>query len=82
MQYYLRKNGCVCPDLRVRKLIALATQKFIFDVATDAKEFADHRGEKQSKKGTSVLRMEDLARSLEQHGVNVVKPAYYADEPL
>lgn len=64
------------------------------DVVADAKELHTRRmaeqpqkkrSSKKSKtkpKATSVLEMEDLAASLEQNGINVVKPRYFADEPL
>lgn len=36
--YYLAKNGFECLDVRIKRVLALATQKFILDVATDAFE--------------------------------------------
>ncbi|SMN21070.1 similar to Saccharomyces cerevisiae YDR167W TAF10 Subunit (145 kDa) of TFIID and SAGA complexes, involved in RNA polymerase II transcription initiation and in chromatin modification [Maudiozyma saulgeensis] len=39
-EYYLRKNGFDCTDLRVKRLLALATQKFISDIANDAYEYS------------------------------------------
>ncbi|GMM55620.1 Taf10 protein [Maudiozyma humilis] len=38
--YYLRKNGFECTDVRVKRLLALATQKFINDIANDAYEYS------------------------------------------
>ena len=40
IDYYLRKNGFDCVDIRVKRLLALATQKFISDIASDAYEYS------------------------------------------
>ena len=40
IDYYLRKNGFDCVDVRVKRLLALATQKFISDIASDAYEYS------------------------------------------
>lgn len=37
--YYLSKNGFETADVRVKRLLALATQKFISDIAQDAYEY-------------------------------------------
>uniref|UniRef100_A0A1S4BT75 Transcription initiation factor TFIID subunit 10-like n=1 Tax=Nicotiana tabacum TaxID=4097 RepID=A0A1S4BT75_TOBAC len=36
VEHYLGKSGFQCPDVRLIRLVAVATQKFIADVATDA----------------------------------------------
>lgn len=38
--YYLAKNGFETADIRVKRLLALATQKFISDIAQDAYEYS------------------------------------------
>lgn len=38
--YYLAKNGFETADIRVKRLLALATQKFILDIAQDAYEYS------------------------------------------
>ncbi|KAL3231614.1 hypothetical protein RNJ44_00149 [Nakaseomyces bracarensis] len=40
IDYYLTKNGFECGDLRVKRLLALATQKFVSDIAADAYEYS------------------------------------------
>ncbi|CCD26971.1 Taf10p NDAI_0J00790 [Naumovozyma dairenensis CBS 421] len=40
IDYYLTKNGFDCADIRVKRLLALATQKFISDIANDAYEYS------------------------------------------
>lgn len=38
--YYLARNGFETADIRVKRLLALATQKFISDIAQDAYEYS------------------------------------------
>ncbi|CAG88455.2 DEHA2E20174p [Debaryomyces hansenii CBS767] len=38
--YYLAKNGFETSDVKIKRLLALATQKFISDVAQDAYEYS------------------------------------------
>lgn len=38
--YYLAKNGFESSDVKIKRLLALATQKFILDVAQDAYEYS------------------------------------------
>ncbi|EDO15150.1 hypothetical protein Kpol_397p10 [Vanderwaltozyma polyspora DSM 70294] len=40
IDYYMTKNGFNCSDKRVKRLLALATQKFISDITTDAYEYS------------------------------------------
>ncbi|GCF00855.1 transcription initiation factor TFIID subunit 10 [Zygosaccharomyces mellis] len=40
IDYYLMKNGFACGDVRVKRLLALATQKFVSDIAADAYEYS------------------------------------------
>ncbi|CCH62397.1 hypothetical protein TBLA_0H01090 [Henningerozyma blattae CBS 6284] len=40
IDYYMAKNGFQCGDVRVKRLLALATQKFISDIACDAYEYS------------------------------------------
>ena len=39
-EYYMAKNGFETSDIRISRLLALATQKFILDVAQDAYEYS------------------------------------------
>lgn len=38
--YYLAKNGLTTSNVQIKRLLALATQKFISDIATDAYEYS------------------------------------------
>ncbi|AMD19007.1 HBR106Wp [Eremothecium sinecaudum] len=40
IDYYLTKDGFECTDVRVKRLLALATQKFVSDIASDAYEYS------------------------------------------
>ncbi|KAL3500218.1 hypothetical protein ACH5RR_039311 [Cinchona calisaya] len=89
VEHYLAKSGFRCPDVRLIRLIAVATQKFIADVATDALQQCKARQsgvvkdkrEKQQKDKRLILTMEDLSKALREYGVNVKHQEYFADSP-
>ncbi|RZC57146.1 hypothetical protein C5167_004449 [Papaver somniferum] len=39
VEHYVAKSGFQCPDVRLIRLVAVATQKFIAEVATDALQY-------------------------------------------
>ncbi|KAL3897197.1 MAG: hypothetical protein SGCHY_003583, partial [Lobulomycetales sp.] len=83
--YYLEKSGLKCDDKRVKRLLGLATQKFISDIATDALQHSKLRQQGASaraaknpaKEKRAVLTMEDLSAALQDHGVNASRPEYF-----
>jgi len=84
--YYLQRVGFDCEDERLRRLLALAAQKFIADIAADAYQHARIRtganrgkagGQATSSKVKTTLTMEDLSSALGEHGINNRKPDYY-----
>ncbi|KAJ2909325.1 hypothetical protein GGI21_001996 [Coemansia aciculifera] len=81
--YYLAQAGFECSDVRIKRLLALATQKFISDVATDAFQYNRIRQQaskdkKYHKDRKTVLTMEDLTAALAEYGVNIKKPEYFS----
>ncbi|KAI8088754.1 transcription initiation factor TFIID 23-30kDa subunit-domain-containing protein [Halteromyces radiatus] len=80
--YYLSRAGFDCDDVRVKRLLALAAQKFVADIATDAFQYCKVRQSgnrsKVGKDRKTVLTMEDLSAALSEYGVNVKKPDYYS----
>ncbi|KAJ1950732.1 transcription initiation factor TFIID subunit 10-like protein [Linderina pennispora] len=82
--YYLAQAGFECDDVRIKRVLALATQKFIADVAADAFQYNRIRqqGSKekkfQQKDRRTVLTIEDLTAALSEYGVNIKKPEYYS----
>lgn len=78
-RYYLRRSGFDCPDDRVIKVISLAAQKFVADIANDAMQFCKIRQEKRGARDAKyVLTMEDLSSALAEQGVEASKPSYFA----
>ncbi|KAG0256585.1 Transcription initiation factor TFIID subunit 10 [Actinomortierella ambigua] len=79
--YYLSRTGFECEDVRIKRLLALAAQKFISDIATDAFQYCKVRQQSQKrapgKEKKTVLTMEDLSDALGEYGINVKKSDYY-----
>ncbi|KAL8521721.1 hypothetical protein ACS0TY_012025 [Phlomoides rotata] len=81
-------SSALMSDCRTR-LVAVATQKFIADVATDALQQCKARQssvvkdkrDKQQKDKRLILTMEDLSKALREYGVNVKHQEYFADSP-
>lgn len=81
--YYVNRAGFEASDPRVVRLISLAAQKFISDIANDALQFSRMRGAGQSSKKAGkekryTLTMEDLGPALNEYGINVKKPQYFS----
>ncbi|OIT31163.1 PREDICTED: transcription initiation factor TFIID subunit 10-like [Nicotiana attenuata] len=89
VEHYLGKSGFQCRDVRLIRLVAVATQKFIADVATDALQHCKARQsaivkdkrDKQQKDKRLILTMDGLSKSLREYGVNVKHQEYFADSP-
>jgi len=85
--YYLARSGFDCNDQRVKRLLGLAAQKFISDIATDALQYSKLRqqssstkersGKNPGKEKRAVMHMEDLASALADHGINAKRPEYF-----
>ncbi|KFM65295.1 Transcription initiation factor TFIID subunit 10, partial [Stegodyphus mimosarum] len=74
---YMHSAGFQTADPQVVRLISIAAQKFISDIANDALQHCKMRGAGQSRKGTEdkryVLTNEDLKPALMEYGINVKK---------
>ncbi|XP_018570273.1 transcription initiation factor TFIID subunit 10 [Anoplophora glabripennis] len=86
--YYLRASGFEPRDPRLVRLISIAAQKFISDIANDALQHCKMRStnssshsSSKSKQGTKdrryCLTMEDLTPALAEFGITIKKPHYY-----
>ncbi|KAF9919606.1 Transcription initiation factor TFIID subunit 10 [Linnemannia zychae] len=77
--YYLSRTGFDCDDVRIKRLLALAAQKFVSDIATDAFQYCKVRQQSQKRPapGKAILTMEDLSDALGEYGINVKKPDYF-----
>ncbi|PKI37117.1 transcription initiation factor TFIID subunit 10 [Punica granatum] len=89
VEHYLGKSGFQCPDVRLIRLVAVATQKFVAEVASDALQHCKARQasvvkdkrDKQQKDKRLILTMDDLSKALREYGVNVKHQEYFADSP-
>ena len=81
--HYLASAGLETSDPRIVKLVSLAAQKFVSDVAADAlthckmKQSANTAAKKGGKDKKFIMTTEDLSSALSEQGVNVKKPMYY-----
>lgn len=81
--YYLNRAGFEASDPRIIRLISLASQKFISDIANDALQHCKMKGtasgssRSKSKDKKYTLTMEDLTPALAEYGINVKKPHYF-----
>eukprot|EP00003_Mantamonas_plastica_P004612 TRINITY_DN1364_c1_g2_i3.p1 TRINITY_DN1364_c1_g2~~TRINITY_DN1364_c1_g2_i3.p1 ORF type:complete len:135 (-),score=46.69 TRINITY_DN1364_c1_g2_i3:51-431(-) len=85
IQYYLEKSGFQTSDEDVLKLVNVATQKFIYDLALDSIHYTKIREQRETGRSKTkathrrVLKVEDVQQSLEQYGIHVNKPEYFTD---
>ena len=86
--HYLASAGFDTSDPRILRLVSLAAQKFVSDVAGEALQHARIRGgavgagsaagsRKGSKERNAVMTTEDLASALGEQGIVVKKPPYF-----
>ncbi|XP_030640338.1 transcription initiation factor TFIID subunit 10 [Chanos chanos] len=81
--YYLNRAGFEASDPRIIRLISLAAQKFISDIANDALQHCKMKGtasgssRNKTKDKKYTLTMEDLTPALAEYGINVKKPHYF-----
>ncbi|KAF8200386.1 transcription initiation factor TFIID 23-30kDa subunit-domain-containing protein, partial [Pholiota molesta] len=91
--YYLQRVGFECEDVRLKRLLSLAAQKFVSDIAADAYQHARIRtsatggrarvnqpltGPGSAKDKTrTTLTMDDLSAALAEYGISARKPEYY-----
>ncbi|KAF5799307.1 putative transcription initiation factor TFIID, 23-30kDa subunit [Helianthus annuus] len=89
VEHYLAKSGFQCPDVRLTRLVAVAAQKFVSDIAIDALQHCKARQaavvrdkkDKQQRDKRLIMNMEDLSKALQEYGVNVKHQEYFADNP-
>ncbi|SCZ87790.1 BZ3500_MvSof-1268-A1-R1_Chr2-3g05258 [Microbotryum saponariae] len=82
--YFLQKNGFETDDPRVKRLLALAAQRFVSSIAADSFQYARARtaaskssGSKAKGRTRTVLTMDDLSAALKDYGVGADRAAYY-----
>ncbi|XP_044752947.1 transcription initiation factor TFIID subunit 10 [Coccinella septempunctata] len=85
--HIMRTSGFEPKDPRLLRLISIAAQKFISDIANDAfhhckmrtsnNSTSSSKNSKSSKDRRYCLTMEDLTPALAEFGITVRKPQYY-----
>ncbi|VVD02553.1 transcription initiation factor TFIID subunit 10-like [Leptidea sinapis] len=85
--YYLNISGFESQDPRLIRLIALASQKFLSDIANDALQHCKMRtssqlaqnskNQKGPKEKKFVMTMDDLVPALQEYGIVAKKPHYF-----
>jgi transcription initiation factor TFIID subunit 10 len=86
VQHFLNKTGFQTDDVRVIRLVALATQKFIADVAHEAltqrriHREAQTKGAHPVEEEKIVLTKEDLKGALQEFGIRLSRTEYFADQ--
>ena len=81
--HYLASAGLETTDPRIVKLVSLAAQKFVSDVASDALTHCKMKQSTAAKKAGGgkekklIMTTEDLSHALSEQGVSVKKPMYY-----
>ncbi|XP_064611366.1 transcription initiation factor TFIID subunit 10-like [Liolophura sinensis] len=80
--FYLNRSGFEATDPRIVRLVSLAAQKFVSDIANDALQHCKMKAsgqssKKQGKDKKLTLTMEDLSPALAEYGINVKKPYYF-----
>ncbi|XP_046396257.1 transcription initiation factor TFIID subunit 10-like [Ischnura elegans] len=80
--FYLHSAGFDSSDPRIVRLVSLAAQKFISDVANDALQHCKTRSSNQTAKTKGKdrrynLSMDDLVPALAEYGITVKRPHYF-----
>lgn len=71
--YYLNSSGFNSSDSRAIKLVALAAENFVSEVAHSSKEFLRlETNAKEAREGT--LNTAILAKALENYGLDIIRP--------
>ena len=79
IKHYLGEAGCEVNDPVLLKVIALTTQRFVSDVAKDARSEKFLRTKSAAESGSrKTITMADLSSSLREQGIDVAKPPYFA----
>lgn len=78
INHYLSKSGLATTDKKTINLIALATQKFLSDICSDAHHFLPQ--DRKKDKGKFVLRGEYLEKCLENYGVDIRRKRFFVEK--
>eukprot|EP01012_Entosiphon_sulcatum_P027691 TRINITY_DN3339_c0_g1_i2.p1 TRINITY_DN3339_c0_g1~~TRINITY_DN3339_c0_g1_i2.p1 ORF type:complete len:104 (-),score=13.45 TRINITY_DN3339_c0_g1_i2:28-339(-) len=75
LDHYLQQAGLDTTDVKVKRLISLATEKFLHDVMHRAHDYVTHVAAESSDNGKTELTAEALSAALLEHGIRVPRSA-------
>lgn len=85
--FYFQRVGFETEDVRLKRLLSLAAQKFVSDIAADAYQHARIRtnaaGGGRGRAGAAkdktktTLTMDDLSAALSEYNINAKKPEFF-----
>ncbi|TRY64312.1 hypothetical protein TCAL_01844 [Tigriopus californicus] len=80
-QHFLSSSGFQTDDPRIVRIMSIAAQKFVADIANDALQHCKMRGAGQTNKKNKdrkyVLTNDDLAQAMSDQGITLKKPPYF-----
>ncbi|KAK2956289.1 putative transcription initiation factor TFIID subunit 10 [Blattamonas nauphoetae] len=81
IDYYLQTAGVKCTDSRIHNMVAVATEKFLSDILSEAFTHSQTKHGKEHPEKTT-LTMDSLESALDSYGIDIHTPKYYADSPM
>ena len=80
IEYFLKRNGFQESDPAVIRIIAVAAERFISEIAQKAMDSKDRDMSDKKGKG-NTLDMDSLLQALSEKGLQVHKAPYWIDPP-
>lgn len=77
--HFLNVAGMQTNDRRIIRLIAIAAQKFVHDIVSDALQHSKLKGSqgKKPKEKKNTLTIDDLSAALAEYGIDVKRQHYF-----
>ncbi|BFU19261.1 hypothetical protein CL6EHI_105280 [Entamoeba histolytica] len=83
VNHYMAMAGFQSQDKQIAKAVALATEKFMFEVITDAQAYGlTHLHSHSAIKPVTTMTLEDVASALKDRGINVKRPDFVVEQTI